>query len=152
MKSKWFEQRPVLKIVGISGSITNTWISLLIRNSRNQLRDATRQATLQHAFHIRIERHPQYFVDDVGNQTAQLGRFLDLVLSLAEDDAQCALARTQVGQDVPVLSISGSPLKRNMLAQSRPWGMMAGRLNGGFDRSSAILRKSRYVNCPTSSP
>src|SRR5271165_1874706 len=49
MKSKWFEQRPVLEIVGISGSITNTWISLLIRNSRNQLRDATRQATLQHA-------------------------------------------------------------------------------------------------------
>src|SRR5271165_4789884 len=49
MKSKWFEQRPVLEIVGISGSITNTWISLLICNSRNQLRDATRQATLQHA-------------------------------------------------------------------------------------------------------
>src|SRR5271157_111426 len=49
MKSKWFEQRPVLKIVGISGSITNTWISLLIPNSRNQSRDATRQATLQHA-------------------------------------------------------------------------------------------------------
>src|SRR5271157_6518741 len=49
MKSKWFEQRPVLEIVGISRPITNTWISLLIRNSRNQLRDATRQATLQHA-------------------------------------------------------------------------------------------------------
>jgi len=47
MKSRWFEQRPVLEIVGISRPITNAWISLLIRNSRNQLRDATRH--LQHA-------------------------------------------------------------------------------------------------------
>ena len=49
MKSKRFEERPVLEVVGVSRPITNTGIPLLICNSRNQLRDATRQAALQHA-------------------------------------------------------------------------------------------------------
>lgn len=51
------------------------------------------QALVGVALHVRVERGPRLAVDELDDEPAQLGGVLNLVLRLAEDDAQppCSL-------------------------------------------------------------
>ncbi len=50
----------------------------------------SQQALVGVALHVGVEADPLLAVDQVDDQPAQLGRVLDLVLRLAEDDAEHA--------------------------------------------------------------
>jgi len=57
------------------------------------------------AFDVGVERRPGLLVDEVDDQPAQLGGVLDLVLRLAEDDAQHPRLLAQRLQGVPVVRL-----------------------------------------------
>ena len=63
------------------------------------------QALVGIALHIGGEAGPLLLVDQVHDQAAQLGRVLDLVLRLAEDDAQHPGALAQLLQRVAVMHL-----------------------------------------------
>ena len=68
----------------ISGRGVKYWPAPLLTSSAF----FSQQALVGVALHVGIERHPLLAVDQVDDQPAQLGRVLDLVLRLAEDDAE----------------------------------------------------------------
>ena len=108
------------------------------------------QALVGVALHVGVEGHPLLAVDQVDDQAAQLGRVLNLVLGLAEDERPASRAPCPAP---PACGGSGSPARRrpaaSRLGQSSPAGMGDGRFQGGCVCSWAIFRNSRNVSCST---
>jgi len=63
------------------------------------------QPLVRVALHVGVERHPLLAVDQVDDEAAQLGRVLDLVLRLAEDQAEHARVLAQRLERVAVLHL-----------------------------------------------
>ena len=63
------------------------------------------QALVGVSLHVGFERGPLLFVNQVGDQSPQLGRVLHLVLRLAEDHTQHAALFAQRLRGVPVLNL-----------------------------------------------
>ena len=100
------------------------------------------QAFVDFALDVDIQADPGFAVDQV-DQAAQLGRVLDLVLGLAEDDGDQAGALAQLGQDVAVVGFERHRRPGvSRLCQSKSSGMELG-LPSMRAFSSSILRKSR---------
>jgi hypothetical protein len=96
----------------------------------------------------RIARPGSGLVNQVHDEPAELGRVLDFVLRLAEDDAQHALLFAERFEHMPVMRLQFIAVA-SRLDQANSLGTAEGLLNGGRDCSSAILRNSRNVNCST---
>ncbi len=63
------------------------------------------QALVGVALHVGVEARPLLLVDQVDDQPAQLGRVLDLVLRLAEDDAEHARPLAEFLQRMAVMDL-----------------------------------------------
>ena len=114
------------------------------------LRVLLQQALVGVALHVGVDRQPVLLVDQVDDQPPQLGRVLDLVLRLAEDQAEHALLLAQFLERVAVVVEQLVAVLRSAGSASRtPREPGCGWLYGGRARSSAIFRNSRYVSCST---
>ena len=76
---------------------------VLSRAAFHVLRILLQQALIRVAFDIGIEGSPLLAVDEVRNETAQLGRVLDFVLGFAEDNADEPLPLSQFLQRMTVM-------------------------------------------------
>ena len=123
---------------------------VLARAALHVLGVLLQQALVGVALHVGGEAGPLLLVDQVHDEPAQLGRVLDFVLRLAEDDAEHARPLAEFLQRVAVMNFELVAIQ--LASSARPvvaLGMADGLLNGGFDCSSAIFRNSRNVNCST---
>src|SRR6266404_7559211 len=64
-----------------------------------------KQSFVSVALHIGFKRHPLLAVDQVGDQTTQLGGILNLVLRLAKDDPQETLLFTESLKQVSIMNL-----------------------------------------------
>ena len=74
------------------------------------------------ALEIGVEGGPGFLVDEIGDEAAELGRVLDLVLRLAEDDAQHARALTQFFKGVAVMDFKLVAIKGDELVPAETLG------------------------------
>ena len=117
---------------------------VLPRARLHVLRVLLEQPLVGVALDVGVEREPRLAVDQVDDQPPQLRRVLDLVLRLAEDDAEHPrlapeLARARAGSAPRARrrrARAGSASRARRARSRSP-------SNGGFVCSSAIFRKSR---------
>jgi len=84
------------------------------------------------ALDVGVEGCPPLAVDQVGDEALQLGRILDLVLGLAEDDPEHSRLAPQRLQRVPVLALQGIAVQPDQRGPVEPGrdgrGLVIGRL------------------------
>ena len=100
------------------------------------LRVLFEQAFVSVALDVSFERRPLLSVDEIGDEAAQLRRILDLVLRLAEDDAEHSRLLAEVLQRLPVQHFQGIAVLRE---QRRPV------ISGGDERVLAPRRLGALV-------
>ena len=61
------------------------------------------QSLIGIAFYVSLKSDPLFPVNQVGNQAAELGRVLDLVLRLTKDDTKHPFFLTQFFKDVAIV-------------------------------------------------
>ena len=86
------------------------------------------QALVGVALHVGVEDHPLLAVDQVRHQPLQLRRVLDLVLRLAEDDAERAGLLAEFDQDVAVVDVEA---RHRRAGPAKPSPALAGRSLAG---------------------
>ena len=77
---------------------------VLSRPALGILRVLFQQTLISVALDVGVQAGPSLFINKIGDQAAQHGRVFDLVLRLAEDDAQHARLLAQLFQRVPVVN------------------------------------------------
>jgi hypothetical protein len=80
-----------------------TGCEVLTRSRLHVLGVLLKQAFVSIAFHVGVQRHPVLAVDQVRDEPFELGRVLDAVLALPENDTDHAGPATEFGEDVPVM-------------------------------------------------
>ena len=80
------------------------------------------QALVSVALHVGGERRPLLLVDQVHDEPAQLGRVLDFVLRLAENDAQHARPLAEFLQRMAVMNLHLVAILRQQRRPVRPFG------------------------------
>ncbi len=90
------------------------------------LRVLLQQPFVRIAFDVSVETRPTLPIDQIDDEAAQLGRVLDLVLRLAEDDPQHPRLPAQRFQDVPVLDLQRVAIQGDQVGQSNPAGIEEG--------------------------
>jgi hypothetical protein len=81
------------------------------------LRVLFEQAFVDVALDVGAERAPRFLVDEVDDESAQVGGVLDLVLGFPEDDAEDTWLFAKIFQGVAECRSSGSPSSSTRLAQ-----------------------------------
>src|SRR5579884_1404076 len=89
-----------------------------------------KQALVDGAFHVEVETDPGLAVDQL-DQAAQLGRVLDAVLGLAEDDGDQAGADAQFLEDLAVVAFQGVAVEGQQAAPVVLVGDVAGAAQEG---------------------
>ena len=81
------------------------------------LRVLFEEAFVDIAFDVGAERAPGLLVDEIDDETAQVGGVLDLVLGFAEDNAEDARLFAEVFEGVAVVSFERQAVSSMRLAQ-----------------------------------
>ena len=84
------------------------------------------------ALDVGVHRHPLFLVDEVRHQPPELGRVLDLVLRLAEDDAKRSGRLAEFDENVPVVNVKLVAVETSQRLPVEPLGDDRRPLNGGF--------------------
>ena len=100
------------------------------------------------ALHVGRHRRPVLLADQLDDELAQLGRVLDLVLRLLEDQAEHPALLAQLAERLAVvlLQLDALHLRRGEVGPAVALGIGCAS-PVSCARSSAILRKSRKVSC-----
>ena len=101
------------------------------------------------ALHVGGEAGPLLLVDQVHDEPAELGRVLDLVLRLAENDAEHARPLAEFLQRMAIMNFQFVAILGQQRRPVFAFGDGRRLVERRPDCSSAIFRNSRNVNCST---